>query len=145
MSLQLCMKMCKLTIISSALYVRDCDQTLNVTARYILKVFSLYHLIVSIQSRSGKKWSHLECPECTHLRNSILKATLAAKKTANKTAAELDQLLQKKQSLEEKLDQHFTVVQGSHVRQFKCIISCRILLIFCLESLCQNYTQSNCE
>lgn len=68
------------------------------------------------KSRSGKKWSHLECPDCIYLRNSITKAICASKKTSEKTPAEVNMLLEAKRALEEKLEQHYAVVQGSHER-----------------------------
>ena len=59
----------------------------------------------------------MECPDCTHLRNGIAKATCASKKTFEKTAAEQDILLEKKRTLEEKLEHHYTAVQGNHVNR----------------------------
>ena len=61
-------------------------------------------LTFQLKSRSSKKWSHLECPDCTHLRNGITKAICALKKTFEKSAAEIDRLIQAKRNLEEKLD-----------------------------------------
>jgi len=56
----------------------------------------------------------LECPDCTHLRNGITKATCASKKTFEKSTAEIDRLMQAKRNLEEKLDHHYTAVNGNH-------------------------------
>lgn len=71
----------------------------------------------------------MECPECTHLRNDIVKATCAAKKTVGKTATELDQLQQIQRNAEEKLEQHHSVVGGNHV-SYTPVISIYILIIF---------------
>ena len=58
----------------------------------------------------------MECPDCTHLRNGITKATCASKKTFEKSAAEIDRLIEAKRNLVGKLDQHYTAVNGNHVR-----------------------------
>lgn len=73
------------------------------------------------KSRSSKKWSHLECPDCTHLRNGITKATCASTKTFEKSAAEIDRLIEAKRNLVEKLDQHYTAVNGNHEHYAKTI------------------------
>ncbi len=69
-----------------------------------------------MQLKHGRKWNHLECPDCEHLRNDIFKTKLALKKANNEE--NMLELMQIKKSLEEQLDRHFHIVQGNHVILF---------------------------
>ena len=65
--------------------------------------------------RTGKKWSHLECPECIDLRNAIYRAACACKRKIDRMEQDQRRLDLEKRGFEEKLSQHYAVVDRHHV------------------------------
>ena len=39
--------------------------------------------VIYLQLKHGRKWNHLECPDCEHLRGDIFKTLLAIKRADN--------------------------------------------------------------
>ena len=73
-----------------------------------------------------------------------MKATIRSKKTAEKSQAEQDELQSVKRGLQEKLDQHYKVVEGNHVNFIINFLYAKTsVIILYLESLYTDNTQSN--